>query len=298
MIIGHDIPYSTLQAALENGSHHGFLLCGPRGIGKALIARQLAVSVLAKASPFPSKTVELQCGAGAYPNFFFIAPIQGDDGKTKSDITIEQIRTLLNSLKQKAAVAGPRIIIIDSLECLSRQAANSLLKMLEEPPLNTFFLNICHNVGGVLATIRSRCLTLNFKPLTDAAMQTVIGPGIDESILELSGGSPGNYAKILQAGGSATVSAMQRLLMQTNLNDLKTSIQELLKHTDDSFLGYILHQFLYNQAVKDPATYAHSTQAVERFLRYSDGTHIDATHRIEAAVLLAQNPSQENLIYG
>ncbi len=298
MIIGHSSPIAILKSALENNQHHGFLLCGPRGIGKTSTAKELAISALAKASPFNATIVQLQCLAGAYPNYFYISALMSDDGKLKNDITIEQVRTLLNSLKQKAAVAGPRIIIIDSVDNLNRQAANALLKMLEEPPLNAFFLLICHSAGGVLPTIRSRCLMINFKPLSDNDMAQVIGYQVDESIISIASGSPGVFEKILAAGGSSTVVAIQKLLMLTNLNDLKSAIQELLKQCDDTFLGQMLHQFLYQQALTNPQTYAHPAQAVERFLRYTHNTHIDGAHRLQAMVLLAQNPEQERIIYG
>ncbi len=301
MIIGHSSPIAILKSAFENNQHHGFLLCGPRGIGKSSVAKELAISALAKASPFNATIVKQQCLAGAYPNYFYISALMGDDGKLKHDITIEQVRTLLNSLKQKAAVAGPRIIIIDSVDNLNRQAANALLKMLEEPPQNAFFLLICHSVGGVLPTIKSRCLMVNFKSLPDGDIAQVIagqGHKVDESIISIASGSPGIHEKILAAGGSATVLAIQKLLMLTNLNDLKSAIQDLLKQSDDTFLLQLLHQFLYQQALINPQTYAHPAQAVERFLRYTHNTHIDGAHRLQAAILLAQNPEQESVLYG
>ena len=298
MIIGHTSSIAILKSALENNQHHGFLLCGPRGIGKASAAKELAISILAKASPFNATIVKQQCHAGAYPNYFTICQSIDDDGKLKNDITIEQVRTLLNSLKQKAAVDGPRIIIIDAVDNLNRQAANALLKMLEEPPQNAFFLLICHSAGSVLSTIRSRCLLINFKPLSDSDMVQAIGQQVDPLAISMAAGSPGIYQKILTAGGNATVLAIQKLLMLTNLNDLKSAIQELLKQSDDTFVGQLLHQFLYQESLKNPKDYAHSAQAVERFLRYTHNTHIDGVHRLQAVVQLAQNPDHECVIYG
>ena len=298
MIVGHTSPFAILESALENKQHHAFLLGGSRGIGKATLARELAIAALTKASSFNKKIVEQQCIAGAYPNYFYICQSRDDDGKLKNDITIEQVRTLLNSLKQKAAVAGPRIIIIDSVDNLNRQAANALLKMLEEPPQDAFFYLICHSIGSVLPTVRSRCLTINFKPLSDTDMAQVIGHEADALVLSMAAGSPGNYQKIVTAGGSATIQAIQKLLMITNLNDLKFAIQDLLKLSDDTFLGHLLHQFLYARALKEPEIYAHSAQSVEKFMRYTHNTHLDGAHRLVAAVLLAQNPNHEQAIYG
>ena len=298
MIIGHTSPFAILESALENKQHHAFLLGGPRGIGKATLARELAIAALTKASSFNKKIVEQQCTVGAYPNYFYMCQSRDDDGKLKNDITIEQVRTLLNSLKQKAAVAAPRIIIIDSVDNLNRQAANALLKMLEEPPQDAFFYLICHSIGSVLPTVRSRCLTINFKPLSDTDMAQVIGHEADTLVLSMAAGSPGNYQKIVAAGGSVTIQAIQKLLMITNLNDLKSAIQDLLKLSDDTFLGHLLHQFLYARALKEPEIYAHSAQSVEKFMRYTHNTHLDGAHRLVAAVLLAQNPNHEQAIYG
>lgn len=301
MLIGHSSLYNHIETAIGNNQHHGFLLSGLQGIGKATLAKKLAISTLSKASPFSAKIVEQQCATGAYPNYFYLCQLIDDDGKPKKEITVEQIRTLLNSLKQKAALPGLRIVVIDSIDNLNRQAANALLKVLEEPPQETIFLNICHNLGNVLPTIRSRCLLVNFKPLPEVDLVNVItqhGHQLEPAIVSMASGSPGAYEKILEAGGAAVISALQNLLSITNLNTLKSAIQELLKQTDDTFLMQLLHQLLYRRSLKEPETYAPSVQAVERFLRYTHNTHIDGVHRLQAAVLLAQNPEHEEVIYG
>jgi DNA polymerase-3 subunit delta' len=303
MIIGHTLVYQSLEGAIEKQHHHGFLLAGPKGIGKAKLAKAIAIAALAKASQQPFQIIEKQCLSGAYPNYIYITKLVDDDGKTKNDITVEQIRNLLNRLKLKSAFDAPRFVIIDSIDNLNRQAANALLKMLEEPPLNTFFLNICHQASGVLPTIRSRCLLLNFKSLSDDDLKKVVTQSdtskeFSAEISYVAKGSVGQYLLIQNAGGEKVLNSVEKLLKITNLSDLKAAAQEVLKNTDDTFVLEILHQLLYQKAMAQPGVYANSAQAVERFLRFTQATYIDASQRICAAVLLAQNPNQQQLIYG
>ncbi len=303
MIIGHTSVYQGLEGAIEKQHHHGFLLAGPKGIGKATLAKAIAIKALAKASQQPFQIIEKQCLSGAYPNYIYITKLVDDDGKSKNDITVEQIRNLLNRLKLKAAFDAPRFVIIDAIDNLNRQAANALLKMLEEPPLNTFFLNICHQASGILPTIRSRCLQLNFKSLNNddlkkVATQADASKEFSAKIASMVNGSAGQYLVIQNAGGEKVLDSVEKLLKITNLSDLKTAAQEILKITDDAFVLEILHQILYQKAVAQPSVYAHSAQAVENFLRFTQATYIDASQRICAAVLLAQNPNQQQLIYG
>lgn len=298
MIIGHTSSYHFLQAAIENKQHHAFLLNGSIGIGKASIAKHLAVSILTKFSPFNANIVEQQCAVGSYPNYFYIALAQDEDGKQKSEITIEQVRVLLSRLKQKAAIQGPRIIIIDSLDQMNRQAGNALLKILEEPAEDTFFLLICHSFGRILPTVRSRCLKVDFKPLVKEDMEKAIveqGLNVDATILSIAAGSPGIYQKIQQAGGKVIIESINKLLQSSNMSDTKTSLQELLKQQDDSFIGYLLHRLLYNQALNDPKSYAESAYVTEKFISYTQGTHLDGTHRLQALLLLARNPQYLNI---
>lgn len=301
MIIGHTSSYTALQTALESHRHQAFLLNGAMGIGKASIAKNLALSILVKSSPFTENVVQQQCMNGSYPNYFYISRISDEEGKQKHEITIEQVRTLLNSLKKKAAIQGRRIIVIDAIDQMNRQAANALLKILEEPPQDTLFLLVCHSLGSVLPTIRSRCVKIDFKPLCAADMRkisAVRGGEVDSTILEMAAGAPGIYQKIHEVGGAIILQSIERLFHISNLNDLKSALQDLLKQSDDSFLGYLLQQFLYQKALKEPEVYAHSAQTVEKFMRYTNGTHLDGGHRLVAAVLLARNPEYKQIIYG
>ncbi len=301
MIVGHTLAYQTLETAIHQQRHHGFLLAGPKGVGKATTARTVAIAALVKASQQQAQIVERQCLSGAYPNYIYLTKRFDDDGKPKNEITVEQVRALLNGLKFKAAYAAPRFVIIDAIDDLNRTAANALLKMLEEPPLNTFFLLVCHALGGLLPTIRSRCLVLNFKRLAEADLERVVtkaGFSMDATIAALASGAAGHYCQIQQAGGVELLRSIEQLLKISNLSDLKTAIQAILKIGDATFILQILHQILYQKALRQPDVYANSAQAVERFTRFTQSTHLDAAQRTVAAVLLAQNPSQQQVIYG
>lgn len=301
MIIGHSSVYQTLEAAIKQQHHHALLLSGHKGIGKTTTAKSVAIKTLASLSHQPFHIVEQQCLSGAYPNYIYVTKLADEDGKPKNDITVEQIRNLLNSLKLKSAYDAPRFVIIDAIDHLNRQAANALLKILEEPPSNTFFLNICHQVSGVLPTVRSRCLMLNFKALNNHDLESVVnnnGQQFSIAIANIANGSPGYYMAIQNSGGEELLQEIEKFLKITNLSDLKTAAQEILKNTDDTFILEILYQILYQKALTQPSVYANSAHAVEHFLRFTHATYIDAAQRICAAILLAQNPSQQQLIYG
>lgn len=300
MIIGHELVFQHLATAIEIGQHHGFLLSGPKGIGKATTAKNIAISALEKASLQPVLIIKQQCASGAYPNYSYLTRLKDDNGRLKPEITVDQIRTLLDSLKLKAAYPGPRFVIIDAIDDLNHYAANALLKILEEPPSNTILLLVCHSLGRILPTIRSRCLNLHFKKLSDANLEKIVniaGFAVDPLISAIAHGSAGYYLEIQRAGGVKLITAIERLLKITDLSELKNVAQTVLKNDSDTLILKTLHQILYQKSLAQPNVYAESAQAVERFMRFTDNTYLDQAHRICAAVLLIQKPNQQELIY-
>lgn len=299
MIFGHNTQAELLKKALENSGHHALLLCGPKGIGKATMARLHSIELLQKHSALPAHIVERQIESKAYPNYIALAPIVDDEGKQKREITIEQVRSVIDALKKKSALPGPRIVLIDAVDQLNRQAANALLKVLEEPPSNVLFILICHQVSAILPTVRSRCMPINFLPLNQQNMEKAIHSleiELQADIIQYCLGSVGFYQELYESGGMQLINKIIDLIKTINLNDLKTKAQSLPKSnpTEDLTLQ-LLHRILYVQALKD-SKLAESTQAVERFTRNSHNTHIDANHRLMAAVLIAQNPNNAELI--
>ncbi len=154
-------------------------------------------------------------------------------------------------LRRTAAAAGWRVVIVDGADRLNRNAANALLKLLEEPPERALLLLVCEAPGRLLATIRSRCRALRLSPIDDASMRTVLQrlrPELSEpereTLLALGRGSPGR-ALSLAAGDGLVLSGLVRdLLRQPDLaGDLRAYdlADTVLRHESgvSTFLGLL-----------------------------------------------------------
>lgn len=168
-VLGHQETIKKMVESFEQGKPgQTYLFVGPTGIGKKLTAMGLAQALLCPQSPR---------GCGKCPSCFRIS--QGSHEGLKviepsgAQIKMEQAREVIEFLSLKS-LTGNRVVIIDQAQNLNPQAANSLLKTLEEPPPGTFFFLIAPSVAGLMATIRSRSRIVQFKPLTaeDLARKT------------------------------------------------------------------------------------------------------------------------------
>jgi DNA polymerase III subunit delta' len=114
---------------------------------------------------------------------------------------VDQVRHLRALFATGTAISDRRVIVIDSIDDMERGAANALLKSLEEPPASTIFLLVSHQPGRLLPTIRSRCRTMMFGPLDDAAMTSMLDdqlPHVDPvKRLELIASAKGSPATAL-----------------------------------------------------------------------------------------------------
>lgn len=209
MIYGQDRAVDQFAAAWATRKlHHAWLLAGPKGVGKASFAKAASRRVLADAagpvSQLPGiasdddhpmvKLVE----AGSHPDMRWLKRELNDKGNLNRNIKVEQVRALGEFVALSAALSPWRVIVIDSIDDLEKEAANALLKMLEEPPANSLFFLVSHAPGRLLPTIRSRCRRLAFDTLPDDAMAAILGeqaPDIGASerqrIIPLALGSAG-----------------------------------------------------------------------------------------------------------
>lgn len=208
MIVGQDRAVAEFLAAWRSGAmHHAWLLTGQRGVGNAAFAVAAAGRLLADAAGPAVEAPGLEApadhpvgrlvAAGSHPDFRMLERLENErTGNLARNITVDQIRALGDLFAVTPALSPWRAVIIDSLDDLEKSAANALLKMLEEPPANTVFLLVSHVPGRLLPTIRSRCRRLDFQPLGDDAMTSVLErqlPDLPESA---------RAALVARAGGS------------------------------------------------------------------------------------------------
>ncbi len=191
-VIGHKQAEELLYGSNLNTAR-SFLIEGPRGVGKALMALNFAGHILGNKERVKNKS---------HSDFLLIEKRSDEEKGSKKEIVAEDAKQLRGFLELTPAEGKHRVAIIDSADELNNQAANSILKMVEEPPRNAIIILLSHG-GHVLPTIRSRCLTIKLQSLPHNEMKQVVSNimlNITESDLEilteLSEGSPG-MAKVL-----------------------------------------------------------------------------------------------------
>lgn len=211
-IVGHEAAEAACaEAVAGRRPHHAWLISGPKGVGKATLAYRFARVLLgARTSgprPFdvPEEDVIFRQIAGeAHPDLFVLTRGLNERGKPRRDIVVEDARALTEFLTLQPARGGWRVAIIDALDDLNRNAANALLKTLEEPPKRTALLLIAHAPGAALATIRSRCRRLTLQPLPAeacaAAVERLLAAPADPLTLAMAAGAPGRAAALQSAG--------------------------------------------------------------------------------------------------
>jgi DNA polymerase III subunit delta' len=222
-ILGHDDTIAAFLSAMRGPKmHHGWLLTGAQGVGKASVAMALAKRLLAEAAGPPIAGEGLDTPANhpigklvdafSHPDFVLLERLPKDakatrdeathkwpvDGERARSITVDQVRALGSIFGLKPSFSNKRLVLIDSIDDMERSGANALLKMLEEPPQGTIFLLVSHSPGRLLPTIRSRCRSLRFASLDDVTMRAVLRgqlPSAGEaeltSLLQIGAGSPG-----------------------------------------------------------------------------------------------------------
>lgn len=201
-IAGHSEAVIMLRNMLARGRMpHALLFAGPSGVGKALTARVLAAALLCRGADKPCGACE-SCrliDQGGHPDLVVLT----GDGTT---LKIDQIRALQHEAALAPYFGAGRVLILDEAERLTTQAANSLLKILEEPPTGTVFILTAASAHALLPTIVSRCRVFSFRPLApDVLTHLLIGRGApaDRAAVaaRLSGGRVGEALALLDEGG-------------------------------------------------------------------------------------------------
>ena len=208
-----------LDAFGKDRLHHAWLLCGPEGSGKASFAFRAARRLLGAApdasrgplGTSPDDPVARLVTARSHPDLLVLErAVEG--GKTKKSISVDQARELPEFFSKSPSQARYRVAIIDAADDLNLNAANALLKVLEEPPERGVLFLVTHAPGRLLATIRSRCRRLAFPVWPLHALEelvrnrTGVSSGEAARIAGMAGGSPG---RALALASGATLEADQ-----------------------------------------------------------------------------------------
>jgi DNA polymerase-3 subunit delta' len=221
--------------------HHGWLLAGPKGVGKASFAHAAARRVLADAAgpPFDLAGIETEddhpivklVEASSHPDMRWLERLVNEKtGNLARNISVDQVRELGEFMSMTAALSPWRVAVIDTVDELETSGANALLKILEEPPANTLFFLVSHAPGRLLPTIRSRCRRLDFHKLDDDAMTSILATHAPDvataerhKIIGMSFGSAGRALAFAELGLAKLEDAALAILRQGDPTNARRS---------------------------------------------------------------------------
>lgn len=280
----------TLLKLLKSGQMDGgWLLIGPKGVGKARTAYKLASEIYKKPvesllSGSHGAFKVLECELTEEEKKKRQALI--DDGKEldpeeeskrarKTSISIDDVRKIIDFTGFKALAAEPKIVLVDSMNDMQEEAANAFLKTLEEPPSNTAFLLICHNEHRVLDTIKSRCRKLYFKRLPLSEMEKIIG---DKEVSRLADGCPGRASKIKEQ--KVEIDKLKEAIALKDTKKTGAAIDRLLKMEEGDFTlkTVVLEEILKradNANLKEKNKYADLFSETEKRFAAMDGLYLE-----------------------
>ncbi len=232
-LVGHEQAAAMLAAAYRSGKlPHALIFAGPVGIGKATLAFHLAHHLLKHpafeqapdvlAVPDPASPLFRQMATGAHPGVLHLTRPLNDKTKSfKTVVTVDEIRKVNRFLSLTSHDGSYRVVIVDPADDMNTNAANALLKNLEEPPSRTLFILIVHAPGSLLPTIRSRCQMVRLTPLDAGSLMSVletveppppIDPAARAALAERAGGSARNAILLTQYGGLEIAGTLDALV--------------------------------------------------------------------------------------
>jgi DNA polymerase-3 subunit delta' len=189
--------------------------------------------------------------SGASHNLLHLSrPVDEKTGRVKSAITVDEVRRAGHFFSQTSGTGSWRIVIIDPADDLNRNAANAILKILEEPPKRAMFLVLSHAPGKLLPTIRSRCLPLKLNPLDDGNLERSLanlGVGVPDDkkaeLLTAARGSVARALKLLNYGGADIIEAFGAIMSNTGPAARKSmhKLADVLSQKDsDTVLSFFM----------------------------------------------------------
>ena len=242
-IIGNEKNKELLSQIISmNNIAHSYMFIGRESIGKMLFAKEFAKAILCINDSKPCGKCKscIEFESSNNPDFEIIEPVG-------NSIKIEQIRELIKKVYEKPIVSNKKVYIINDSNLMTKEAQNSLLKTLEEPPEYVTIILIASNENLFLPTIKSRCTKIMFKKLTDNELKTILKRkynklNIQELVLKIADGSV-NKAECLD-GKEELYNKVNRIyssLENVNIIKLINSKEDIFKDKEQAIemLEYI-----------------------------------------------------------
>ncbi|MEN9786295.1 MAG: hypothetical protein RLZZ299_1559 [Pseudomonadota bacterium] len=218
-IVGNESTRARLwRAAAEGRLHHCYLFEGPEGVGKATTALRFACALNCEAMSLDGALRE-PCGvcatcrqfvAGTHPDLVQVVP---EPGRATRVITAEQARGIIGGLALQRHSARRRVVIVDPADAFTEEAANALLKTLEEPPVGTQFILVTARPAALLTTVRSRSQRVRFGPVPrDALVPWLAARGLGADLADAALGSPGMALRLSEGDAAERAAQLEALL--------------------------------------------------------------------------------------
>lgn len=221
-LLGNQNIWQSLVHDFQNHNMaHAYLFAGPVGVGKASAAKEYIKYIL-QANDVLAKRIEED-------NFLDLLILNNQE---KNEITIDMVRKASNFFEQTPTECPYKFVIIDSVDDLNVNAANSLLKIIEEPRNNTYIFLISHQPYNLLATIRSRCRIIRFKPLELEQLKSIVDLDDASYMQDLIAGSPNKAINLLKLEIIPIYEQLLQLISDNNVNVFNKFADKIVNHQD------------------------------------------------------------------
>jgi DNA polymerase-3 subunit delta' len=320
-LIGQDVALSAVSRAVRTGMlPPAWLITGPQGTGKATLAYRIARYLLRYGanqegapdlSVAPNDVVSRQIEAGTHPGLLVLRrQVNEKTGRLKSVLEVDEIRKLGGFFGMTSGARGWRVAIVDSADEMNDNAANALLKILEEPPSRGLLMLVSHAPGRLLPTIRSRCRRLSLKPLDAHDLSMALARLLPETSKEdrailasLSEGSLGLALRLSGEEGLTLAREADALLQQGDPGaPALIALADRIGRNEETALQF--SQFLIravSRRIRERAAQGkgdrHAVEAYERLAGLAaraQGLHMDPRQTIIASAMTIRAARQWN----